>query len=410
MYASFAKKICLLAITFLLCLTVSTDLIACPFCNAPSLTLTEQIAEADAVVLVEWVSSKKGEGDSAGSTLYRVKDVHKAPNQKVSAGDTITLARHRLGKKGDLYLLLGSVGVELEWNSPMEVTTTSYAYLTKAPATDVETSKRLIYFMKYLENPDRLIADDAFYEFANAPYKDIKQVADKIPHDKVKTWITSSKTPVTRLGLYGLLLGLSGDKDDAATMKKIIVKQQDSLRLGIDGIMSGYILLTGVEGLEFLEESKLKNIFLTDQSGKVLLDETGDKKRVPFSEVFATMQALRFMWTYGDGQIEKDRLRQSLRILLNRPELADLVVADLARWKDWSVQDKLMKLYFTEDYDVRSIKTSIVRYYLACSVDMPKDSKLPEPAHVTKAKKHLKTLEEKDPKIVKAAKRYFFIR
>ncbi len=33
-----------------------------------------------------------------------------------------------------------------------------------------------------------------------------------------------------------------------------------------------------------------------------------------------------------------------MRMLLDRPELADLVIADLARWEDWSVQDKLMAM------------------------------------------------------------------
>ena len=32
---------------------------ACPFCSAPSLTLTEQLAGADATVLVKWTGGKE---------------------------------------------------------------------------------------------------------------------------------------------------------------------------------------------------------------------------------------------------------------------------------------------------------------------------------------------------------------
>lgn len=388
----------------------TAPLVACPFCNAPSLTLTEQIAEADAVVLVEWISAKKGEGDFAGSTTYRIKKIHKAPKKNLKAGETVTLVQHRTGNGDDLFLLLGSMGNQLEWNSPLKITNASYQYITNAPAPDVKGAKRLLYFMKYLEVADQTVADDAYYEFANAPYKEIKTVAKKIPRNKIRKWLINPKTPATRIGLYGLLLGLGGDKEDAKLMKKIIRNQKEELRLGIDGVMSGYILLTGEEGLKFLEETKLVTLYITDKNGKPLLDETGEKKRVPFSEVYATMQALRFLWTYGDGKIEKNRLRQSLRILLNRPELADLVITDLARWKDWSVQEKLMKMYGSENYDVQSVKTSIVRYFLACTADVPKNSKLPEPKHVKKAKKYLKILEQKDPRTVKTAKRFFFIR
>src|SRR5262245_47514834 len=44
------------------------QVISCPFCPAPSLTLSEQVAQADAIVLVQWVSGKPAEGQSAGDT------------------------------------------------------------------------------------------------------------------------------------------------------------------------------------------------------------------------------------------------------------------------------------------------------------------------------------------------------
>ena len=124
-----------------------------------------------------------------------------------------------------------------------------------------------------------------------------------------------------------MMLGLCGNADDAKLMEEKIVEQTDDFRLGVDGIMGGYLLLTGDKGLELIEKQKLTN------------------SKAPFSETYAAMQALRFMWQYGDGRISVDRLRQSMRLLLDRPELADLVIADLSRMKDWSVQDKLMSLY-----------------------------------------------------------------
>jgi len=127
---------------------------------------------------------------------------------------------------------------------------------------------------------------------------------------------------------------------------------------------------------------------------------------VPFSETYAAMQALRFMWTYGE-RIDKERLRESMRILLDRPELADLVIADLARWEDWSIIDRLMSLYDAEEYGIPSIKRAIVRYMLVASKNKPEEGAAAD--HVKKAQKYLDTLRKTDPKTVKQAERFFFV-
>jgi hypothetical protein len=246
------------------------------------------------------------------------------------------------------------------------------------------------------------------------------------------------------LGLYGLLIGLCGNQNDSKVLEKKILEKTEDFRLGIDGLMSGYLLLTGDKGLAVLDEHKLKN------------------RDVPFSETYAAMQALRFMWKYSEGRIEKSRLRASMRILLDRPELADLVIADLARWKDWEIQDRLMELYVlalasdsddkgddeaddkgnneaddraadlqkaleciaardpkmkvdvAEPFNVPSIKRAIIRYMLVSTKDVPdeatsgEDSVIPE--HATKGKKYVDVLRQLDPKTVAQAERFFFLK
>ena len=144
------------------------------------------------------------------------------------------------------------------------------------------------------------------------------------------------------------------------------------------------------------------------------MDKIDETKFVPkdvaFSETYAAMQALRFMWTYGDGRIDKERLRKSMRLLLDRPELTDLVVADLARWDDWSVLDRLMDMYGTGDYDIPSIKRAIVRYLLVASKGKNKKGGGPDAATTEKAKKLLDKLRKEDPKTVQSAERFFFLK
>ncbi|WP_417847531.1 hypothetical protein [Thalassoglobus sp.] len=388
--------LCRLPSVFIALACVTATALACPFCDAPSLTLTEQLSASQAAVLVQWAGGEEADREKSfsGTTSYEIIEVVEDESNKLEKGKTIKLDRYRASKKGDLFLLLGTLTDDrIEWSSPLEVTETSYNYMKQSPPQDAPTQKRLAYFMKFLEYPDALIATDAYSEFANAPYKDIVPLRNIMPREKLREWLKDPEgapSRATRTGLFGLLLGLSGNEDDAEFMKAKILEESDTFRLGIDGVMSGYLVLTGDEGLDVIDEHKLRN------------------REVPFSETFAAMQALRFMWTYGDNRISPDRLRQSMRILLDRPTLADLVIVDLARWDDWGVMDKLMELYDDEEYQVPSIKRAIVRFMLIAEKNNATAAEGEVADHVKQATANLEKLRKEDPKTVKSAERYFF--
>ena len=387
---------------------------SCPFCSAPSLTLSEQVSQADSVVLVKWVGGQAAKISDAGSTDFEVVDVvHQPEGGKLAKGTKINLIRYRAAKPGDQFMLFGTkVEAAMEWGSPLEVSKSAYEYMRNSPKPSLQAGERLTYFLKYLETDDKMIADDAFGEFANAAYADVAKLSKELPREKLRKWLTSKEVSPGRLGLYGMMLGLCGKEEDARLMEAKIMEQTDDFRLGVDGIMGGYLLLTGDKGLALLETQKLIN------------------PKAPFSETYAAMQALRFMWQYGDGRISVPRLRESMRLLLDRPELADLVIADLSRMKDWSVQDKLMKMY-DEETNIPSVKRAIVRYMLSSTKDTGEkkpdaatteaagagatasvEVKAPAelPAHVIKGQQCLEELERKDPKTVNEAKRFFLLK
>lgn len=361
---------------------------ACPFCSAPSLTFAEQVSQADAVVLVKWKAGKKSDGKLPGSTTYEISEI--AKGSALKPGRQIVLSQFLPGKKGDKYLLLGMRAVDVQWGRPVEVSSAGYKYIAHAPHPKKPTAERLKYYLKYLEFPDEVVATDAYAEFSNAPYKDIKKLAKDLPRERLRKWMSSSDTAPTRVGLYGLLLGLCGKAEDAKLMKKKILEKSKDYRLGIEGVMSGYLLLTGEKGLKVLETAKF------------------EEEKVAFSETYAAMQAISFVWDYAPGKIKPDRLRRSMRLLLNRPTVADLVIANLARWKDWGIQDRLMKLYDTKEYNNPPVRRAIVRFLLVCGKDV-KEGTPPEklPAHVKAAKKNLELLRKKDPKTVRDAERFF---
>jgi hypothetical protein len=376
--------------------------LACPLCT-PSETLTEKLTKSDAAVLVRWIETQKPMGGNLGSASYEVLRVLKAPpfETSVKPGLRISVDRYRDAKPGDLFLLFAPkppmpeksdapvAARPLQWrNDPQEITQVGYDYLEQAPAADIPVTKRLEYFLKFLEHPDQTIANDAYAEFANAPYEDITPLAAQLPREKLRKWIVDPETSPTHLGLYGLMLGLCGNDDDLRLMEAKILEKPiaDVDRLGIDGVTSGYLLLAKEKGLDLVDRTKLRD------------------KDIPFGETYAAMQALRFVWQYAEGAIPKDRLRRSMRILLDRPELADVVIADLTRWQDWSIQDRLVELYGFDEYNVFEVKRAIVFYLYHSTKDVPPGGE-ELPAHAAKGKKLLAQLEEKDPKGVRDALR-----
>ena len=291
----------------------ATDAECCPLCPIQSITLAEQLAQSDAAVLVQWVEGKKAEEKKLGSTTYEIIQLVHGDAKTIKKGERVSLNRYRAAPKGDLFMLMGSKAKTIEWSSPLEVSETSFNYISQAPSPEAPPKKRLAYFLKFLEFPDQLISNDAYAEFANAPYKHIAPLAKSMPRERLRKWIANPDTPATRLGLYGLMLGLCGEEEDAKSMKSKIIEPTKDFRLGIDGVIAGYLLLTGEKGMDLIDRMKLEHTYVVNENGKPVLDNKGKKQVMPLSETYAALQALRFLWTYGDGRISKLRLRQSMR-------------------------------------------------------------------------------------------------
>jgi hypothetical protein len=370
---------------------VAESLVACPFCEAPDVTLTQQVQQSDAAALVQWVEGKPAERAAgfAGSTTYEVLDLLHDSSGTLKQGSRFDIVRYRAAKPGDLFLMLGSYTTAIEWGSPIEVSETGYNYIKQAPTKEANAKERLSYFVRFLEYSDRLIADDAYAEFAAAPYEDVKLIVDQMPREKLREWINDPKTPVNRMGLFGLMLGLCGGPDEAQLMEEKILAPSEGFRIGIDGIMTGYVMLSGDKGMTLLEKEKI-----------------GDRSE-DFSEHVACAQMLRFLWTYEKTLFPPDRLRKSMRLLVENPKIADLVIPDLARWEDWELTSRLIALYGTEGYDVPFVQRKFIHFMWAAQESVPKDAQ-EQPAYAKQATEFLTKLEAEDPDIVKMAKKTYF--
>ena len=143
---------------------------------------------------------------------------------------------------------------------------------------------------------------------------------------------------------------------------------------GLDALIACYLTLKGETGLPLVEKLFLAN------------------DKADYADTYAAIMAIRFHGTEG-GVIEVKRLVKALHPMLERPELADLVIPDLAKWEDWTVMDKLFDLYKTANDKNSWVRVPVVNYLRACPLP--------------KAKELLAECEKIDPAAVKRANTFF---
>jgi hypothetical protein len=383
---------CVAGLVITAALGFANNAAACPICGVPTVTVAERYARADAALLVEWVSVRGAQGKTPESTAFEIVQTARNPEETFRTGERIDVQAYAQGKPGDLYLLLGRKDEKsgIKWENPLPVSETSFQYIVQAPSPETAAEKRLAYFLKFLEYPDVTIANDAFAQFVNAPTKDITAVSAKLPREKLRRWLADSKTPLNRQAGYGLMLGLCGGADEARFLEERIAAIQPERQVGIEGLMFGYLLLAGDSGL-----AKLEKNYLADS-------------RVEDGQTYAAVLAIRYYWTYGNGKIAPERLQAAMRRMLDRPTFAENAIKDLARWKDWTLHERLMKLYDSKESADTSTRKAIITYMIASTKDLPQDA-VEMPPHVLAGRKCLEQLRERDPKRVAETEKFFLL-
>lgn len=365
----------------------------CPFCPPSAPPLAERVAQADAVVLVAWVSSHEASSEQEEShTEFRVVDVLKHQKGQPTRGVKIRLPFLQEGRPGDLFVLMGQQTETLfDWALPLAVSEVSYAYLKQAPPPEKPASERLPYFLKFMENPEDTIANDAFAEFSRARYEDVVALQKELSAKTIRRWIDELQpTEQLRLGFYALLLGLCGTTDDEAFLARqvLVATPPDQVRLGLDGMMGGYVLLTGAAGLDRLIEARL------------------DRPDQPDGDIYAFINTLRFLWQYPPAGLPKSKIETTVTRLLDRPAFAEVAIHDLARWNHWGVTDRVLGLYGQFPFDDTTSKTKIINFALA-RVQAARKNPVAEGTGLQAAEAFLAHLEKTEPQVLRAAKRFY---
>ncbi|MDB4756124.1 hypothetical protein OAG56_02030 [Mariniblastus sp.] len=367
---------------------IVNSLTVCPFCTPVAPTFSEEMKSTDAVLIAELV--KRGDrGGSGGKIAEQLGAPQQAPRavkkselviSKVIKGEKYLKVGDRIeafvfgdGVKGDQFFVTGVEPPSFSW-STMKASPRVVEYISKLGELPKSGTKRLAFFMNYLEDKEEVLARDCYDEFAIAPFADVIGLKAFIDRKKLRIWIENKDIPASRKGLYFTMLGIAGTEKDATFLEDLMKSGDDQKKTALDSMIACYITLKGAKGLKLIDDLFLKNA------------------KSSYSDSFAAIAALRFHGSEADV-LKKEQIVASLRHMLNRNDLADLVIPDLARWEDWSVVEDLVSLFKDADPETSWVRMPVVNYLRACPLP--------------KAKKYMVELEKLDPKTFKRARAFF---
>lgn len=204
------------------------------------------------------------------------------------------------------------------------------------------------YCFQFLEHEDSAIAADAFAEFLKSTDRDIRRAGLTLAPEKLRRWLQNDKTAPDRLRLYAFLLAQCGNQKDAALLKKLLdklVKEKEPPL--IDGVFTAYALLDRKDGWAYVRR------FLGDAKAGFMLR-------------YSALRAVRYFYTSQREAVAEKELLAAIDDALQQPDMTDIPIDYLRRWKCWKLTDRILALSSKKGFDAPLIRRTILRYALQC--------------------------------------------
>ena len=357
---------------------------ACPFCTAIANTLSEDLSKADVTVVARWMDTAsnraavarglttvEGEVDDPLALRdFQIIRVYKGQTKQNWNHKQIRATFRGRPEAGRVFLVFGFSDETINWTTAVQLRPESLIYLDKLSSLPPPGPERLKHFLKYLDHPEQPLADDAYNEFARAPYSEVQSLRPYLDRTWLLERITDARSDARRRQLYLTLLGVCGQPSDATTVLRVMEKLEDPRETGLDAAIACYLTLTKSTGVSTIEE-------------RYLVPPGVDHKKA-----LAAIMAIRF---HGEEAqlVPRSRLGAALQGVLDRPQLAEMVIPDLARWEVWSAATAVAKLFRSATGENASVRVPAARFLMAC----------PSP----EAKQLLAELRKLDPESVRRA-------
>jgi hypothetical protein len=216
----------------------------------------------------------------------------------------------------------------------------------KKPATE-----RLPFFFQYLDHPNPEIANDAYKAFAVTPFADVLQAAKGYDPAKLRQWLGDRNTPAHRIGLFSVLLGVCGTREDGKLIERIIDSPELRPLSGVDGLMGGYCLLDPVAGVDYTVNA--------------LVSEKSD-----FNLRYAALRTIRINLKEFPN-LDRAKMLAALDKAIERNDIADLVIDEIRLLGRFEDADKVLALW-DRQADQAMVRRAVIRFALRCPGDAAK--------------------------------------
>jgi hypothetical protein len=320
---------------------------ACSICGgsfSTRTTLREKFAQSVVVVEGTLKNGKPNADDLGGTTEFHFGTVLKTSD---AWKDTklVVLPKYypTIGTTPTPYLIFFEVADnKLLMMHGVESTTALVEYL-KTITKYSKPDKLLPAAFTNLEAAEAGVAGEAFLEFALANDADIAAARKLYDPKKLRAWMNAKETPVERIGVYAILLGLCGDAaTDAVAFRKWMAEERFATQLS--GLLAGLVQLEAKVGWKELNS--------------ILVDA-----KQPFTTRLSALLALRFLQATA-GVTHREAIVQSCGALVTDAEFADVIIDDLRRWAWWDHTATVLGSYAVKA--PKTLKRTIVRYALQC--------------------------------------------
>jgi hypothetical protein len=316
------------ALVFVLAVNTLPVAKGCFICFVPYKSLLDQVESDENVVLAKAVDQTE--------RRWKVVRVIKGAKAQIDQLITLDLFKSENLQPGDIQLLRYSES-DATWliENPVDRNLQKFLINSLALASQLSENSSLReqatyfeYFVPFLEHSNPAVADSAYNKLARAPYAVLQIIGKDVDPQQLNKWIETPTIVKKRGSLYITLLGICGGERERELLNRWIEEQSNGGASNhLAPMLVAFAELNGEESLPFIEREYLLN------------------RERTLGEIVAAVESLR-LHGGADTEISRQRILVSYHLLLwERPQLAELIIADCAAWKDWSIATLLIQMY-----------------------------------------------------------------
>lgn len=313
---------------------------ACTLCCPVDVgTYADQMEAADVVVIAKVVTRR-------GRSCFDIAEVLKGKGLLKKHGDSIESQCLPDAVPGKRYLVSGSGVDSIQWDVPYPATRGLPKYLEAVLRLPRDKQQRIEFFYRHLNHKDEFVAADALDELDRIPVPELVRLKRLLNRKQIVAQLGDRELPSRHRRLLVNLLGICGTAADLPLLEGWMPSEEKADKRTLDATIATYLTLRGAAGLALIDELFISN------------------RDADYAATYSAILALRYH--FAAGKLPRQQVVLTLRGMLRRPELADLVMNDLTKAEDWQSMDDIMRLYRASDEKSMWIRVPAIHYLQSC--------------------------------------------